>query len=72
MDPLYPTPDNGKQDVLLALRALFSRCPQTMSEGPETQARLLWEGRYLFRRPADHEIEAALGTMSDEDGEVLP
>lgn len=69
MHSLYP--DGRTQEVLAALRALFSRCPQAMSEGSQTQARLLWEGRYLPRWPADHEIETALEALRDEDGELL-
>lgn len=72
MHQLYPASlDNEGQDVLTALRALFSRCPQTMSEGPETLTRLLWEGRYLSRWPADHEVVSALEVLRDENGELL-
>jgi hypothetical protein len=73
VDPLYPTdPDRGdSQAVLLCLRELFSRCPRALSEGPETLAQLLWEGRYLTRWPSVFEVEAALDALT-ADGEVQP
>jgi hypothetical protein len=57
-------------DVLPALRELYSQQPAAPSKSPDTLARLLHLLRYVPRRPSTFEVEVAIEALRVE-GEVL-
>lgn len=64
MQPLYPT-----NDVLPALRELFSQHPEATKSGLESLSRLLYVLRFLPYQPEIHEVEATLEALALE-GEI--
>ena len=74
MHPVYRTnPDErDPQDVLLALRELFSQDRETLSLGAESLAERLYGGRFLPYLPAEFQVEAALEALRGGEGELLP
>ncbi len=67
---VYLNEDIPREELLPALRALFSQYPATERSGAETLARLLWVLSYLPYQPPVFEVEAALEALNVED-EVL-
>lgn len=55
---LYP-----KDEIVPALRELFSQRPATTSAGPEMLAYMLYMLRYTNLRPCLFEVEAALEAL---------
>jgi hypothetical protein len=53
-------------DVLPALRELFSQHPETAKGYPETLSRLLYVLRFLPYQPEIHEVEVALEALALE------
>lgn len=73
MNSFYPISYNPRdsQDVLVALREFLGNHREAASYGPETLADLLFEFRYTRQRPHDFEVEVALETLRDGEGELL-
>jgi hypothetical protein len=63
------TPDS--LEVFLALRELFSKNRCTLEFGAETLAELLCAERYVWRRVAAHEVEAALEVLLSDERQVI-
>lgn len=59
----------NNDEVLPALRELFSQHPAAVSSGPEALARMVYVLRFLPYRPGVCEVEAALEALTLE-GEV--
>jgi hypothetical protein len=68
MQEFYPSEPTARDDVLTALRELFSQHPAAAFKAPDTLARLLWMLRYLPYRPLTFAIEAALEVLEVERG----
>jgi hypothetical protein len=68
MEELYPSEPTAREDVLPALRELFSQHPTTAYKSPDTLARLLWMLRYLPYQPSSFEVEVVLEPLEVERG----
>ncbi len=62
--------DDPTQELLIAMRALFSRNPCAAAFGVEAIAELLHQEHYLSYSVAGHEVEGAVEALRVE-GEVL-
>ncbi len=62
--------DGPTQELLIAMRAFFSRNPCAASFGPETLSELLYKEHYLSFPAAGYEVEGAVEVLRVE-GEVL-
>ena len=62
--------DDPTQELLIAMRAFFSRNPCVASFDPETLSELLYKEHYLSQPAAGYEIEGAVEALRI-DGEVL-
>jgi len=68
MQEVYLSDPSTREDVVPALRELFSQHPATAYRSPDTLARLLWMLRYLSYRPSSFEVEVALEVLDVERG----
>jgi hypothetical protein len=66
---VYLNKPTAREDVLPALRELFSQHPAVTHKSSDTLARLLGVMRYLAYRPETFEVEAALKALRVE-GEI--
>lgn len=62
-------PENHAEDLVPALRGLFSQHPGAMRSSPEVIGRMLYVLCFLSYRPALFEVEAALEALRI-DGEL--
>jgi hypothetical protein len=68
LQELHPNKYVAREDVLPALRELFSQHSAAVHMAPETLARFLWTLRYLPYRPPTFAVEAALEVLDVERG----
>ena len=67
---VYPSEDVVREEVLFALRGLFSSRPEAAQEGPESLIKHLRIECFLTCGPPVSQVEAALEALQVE-GEVL-
>lgn len=68
LNELYPSEPTAHEDVLPALRELFSQHPTSTYKPPDTLARLLWVLQHLPRRPGDRPHKMCLPSRREREG----